>query len=216
VAEALVEDDLDGDAGVGAGQHDDGGVLAGGELLAAGGVLVRVGGLALHETMVSFEQMLPDGFRGACHTIHPARTSQIGVNRVLESTQPGGLAAGADWRDDLVAWFRAAARDLPWREPGTSPWGILVSEVMSQQTPVARVAPSWRRWMGLWPEHADLAAAPADEVLREWGKLGYPRRALRLRECAAAIVAKHDDRVPADVKALLALPGIGDYTARAV
>lgn len=138
------------------------------------------------------------------------------MNRVLESTQSGGLAAGADWRDDLVAWFRAAARDLPWREPGTSPWGILVSEVMSQQTPVARVAPSWRRWMGLWPEPADLAAAPADEVLREWGKLGYPRRALRLRECAAAIVAKHDDRVPADVEALLALPGIGDYTARAV
>ena len=135
---------------------------------------------------------------------------------MLESTQSGGLAADTDWRDDLVAWFRAAARDLPWREPGTSPWGILVSEVMSQQTPVARVAPSWRRWMGLWPEPADLAAAPADEVLREWGKLGYPRRALRLRECAAAIVAKHDGRVPADVEALLALPGIGDYTARAV
>ncbi len=126
-------------------------------------------------------------------------------------------ASSADfWRDDLVAWFRAEARDLPWRDPDTSPWGILVSEVMSQQTPVARVAPSWRRWMELWPTPADLAAAPADLVLREWGKLGYPRRALRLRECAAAIVERHGGEVPADVDDLLDLPGIGDYTARAV
>ncbi len=143
------------------------------------------------------------------------------MNRVLVSAQNGGRDGGGggvsgDWRGDLVEWFRGNARELPWRAPGTSAWGILVSEVMSQQTPVARVAPPWRRWMGLWPEPADLAAAPADEVLREWGKLGYPRRALRLRECAAAIVDKHDGRVPADVDALLALPGIGDYTARAV
>lgn len=125
-------------------------------------------------------------------------------------------SGGRDWRGPLVGWFRADARPLPWREPGTSAWGILVSEVMSQQTPVARVAPAWRRWMGLWPEPADLAAAPADRVLREWGKLGYPRRALRLRECAAEIVARHGGEVPSDVEALLALPGIGDYTARAV
>lgn len=149
------------------------------------------------------------------------------MNRALKSTQSGGSGAlsgagtgapegSADWRADLVAWFRATARPLPWRDPATSPWGILVSEVMSQQTPVARVAPSWQRWMGLWPEPANLAAAPADQVLREWGKLGYPRRALRLRECAAVIVAKHGGRVPADVDELLALPGIGDYTARAV
>lgn len=122
----------------------------------------------------------------------------------------------ADWRRDLVTWFRANARALPWRDPATSPWGILVSEVMSQQTPVARVAPSWRRWMELWPTPADLAAAPADAVVREWGKLGYPRRALRLRECAAAIVDGHGGEVPDDVEQLLALPGIGDYTARAV
>lgn len=93
---------------------------------------------------------------------------------------------------------------------------MLVSEVMSQQTPVARVAPVWERWMGLWPGPADLAAAPADAVLREWGKLGYPRRALRLRECAAVIAEGHGGVLPDDVGALLALPGVGEYTARAV
>lgn len=115
-----------------------------------------------------------------------------------------------------MPWFGVAARDLPWRRPGTSAWGVLVSEVMSQQTPVARVAPVWERWMGLWPGPADLAAAPADRVLREWGKLGYPRRALRLRECAAVIAAEHGGVVPDDVGTLLGLPGIGEYTARAV
>ncbi|WP_052053932.1 A/G-specific adenine glycosylase [Corynebacterium freneyi] len=134
----------------------------------------------------------------------------------MKSTHSGGSSASGDWRGGLVDWFRVNARDLPWREPGTSAWGVLVSEVMSQQTPVARVAPVWRRWMGLWPGPEDLAAAPADLVLREWGKLGYPRRALRLRECAAVIVAEHGGRVPSDVGALLALPGVGDYTARAV
>ncbi|MCQ9167144.1 A/G-specific adenine glycosylase [Corynebacterium amycolatum] len=107
-------------------------------------------------------------------------------------------------------------RPLPWREEGTSPWAVLVSEVMSQQTPVARVIPSWHAWLEKWPTPADLAVAPKDEVLRMWGKLGYPRRALRLRECAETIVEKHDGEVPSDVDTLLALPGVGDYTARAV
>ena len=116
----------------------------------------------------------------------------------------------------LRDWYRANMRPLPWREEGTSPWAVLVSEVMSQQTPVARVIPPWRAWLEKWPTPVDLAVAPKDEVLRMWGKLGYPRRALRLRECAEKIVEKHDGEVPSDVDTLLALPGVGDYTARAV
>ncbi|HJT02905.1 MAG TPA: A/G-specific adenine glycosylase, partial [Pseudonocardiaceae bacterium] len=116
----------------------------------------------------------------------------------------------------LVAWFDAEARDLPWRAPGTTPWGVLVSEVMLQQTPVQRVAPVWIEWMLRWPNPSSLAAESAGTVVRAWGKLGYPRRALRLHATATAIAAQHDDVVPADVDGLLALPGIGAYTARAV
>lgn len=116
----------------------------------------------------------------------------------------------------LTSWYDANARELAWREPGTSAWGVLLSEVMSQQTPVARVEPIWREWISRWPTPADFAVASRDEVLRAWGKLGYPRRALRLHECAQVIVAQHGGRVPSDIPELLALPGIGDYTARAV
>ena len=115
-------------------------------------------------------------------------------------------------QEKILSWFDTHERDLPWRRPGTTPWGVLVSEVMSQQTPVARVAPVWQEWMRRWPTPADLAAAPTAEVLREWGSLGYPRRALRLKECAAAI----GSQVPDTVDELLKLPGIGEYTARAV
>jgi A/G-specific adenine glycosylase len=118
--------------------------------------------------------------------------------------------------DVLVDWFARAARDLPWRRPGTDPWAVLVSEVMLQQTPVARVEPVWREWMARWPTPAALAAASPAEVIRAWGKLGYPRRALRLRETAVALTERHGGVVPADVAALEALPGIGTYTARAV
>lgn len=116
----------------------------------------------------------------------------------------------------LGQWFADHGRDLPWRRPGTTAWGVLVSEVMSQQTPVTRVAPIWTEWMQRWPDPAAFAAAPAADVLRAWGRLGYPRRALRLHECAKAVVDRHDGEIPADVEALLALPGIGTYTARAV
>ena len=118
--------------------------------------------------------------------------------------------------DVLVDWFAEAARDLPWRRPGTDPWAVLVSEVMLQQTPVARVEPVWREWVDRWPTPAALAAASPAEVIRAWGKLGYPRRALRLRETAVALTERHGGVVPADVAALEALPGIGTYTARAV
>ncbi len=116
----------------------------------------------------------------------------------------------------LTDWFAERARPLPWREPGTSAWGVLVSEIMLQQTPVARVEPSWHEWMARWPTPSALAAASPADVLRAWGKLGYPRRALRLREAAEVIAREHNDTVPSDVDTLLALPGIGAYTARAV
>ncbi len=118
--------------------------------------------------------------------------------------------------DTLVDWFATNARDLPWRRPGTTGWGVLVSETMLQQTPVNRVWPIWEDWMARWPRPSDLAAASQAEVLRAWGKLGYPRRALRLHAAAGVIAAEHGDTVPSDVDTLLALPGIGSYTARAV
>lgn len=116
----------------------------------------------------------------------------------------------------LIAWYDACARDLPWRSPDASPWAVLVSEVMLQQTPVTRVLPVYEQWLTRWPTPAALAdASPADAV-RAWGKLGYPRRALRLHECAARITHRFGGTVPSDVTDLLSLPGIGDYTARAV
>jgi A/G-specific adenine glycosylase len=116
----------------------------------------------------------------------------------------------------LIDWYDAVARDLPWRRPDTTGWGVLVSETMLQQTPVRRVQPIWEEWMVRWPLPSRLAAESQAEVLRAWGKLGYPRRALRLHQAAAAIAADHGDVVPAEVDTLLALPGVGAYTARAV
>lgn len=116
----------------------------------------------------------------------------------------------------LLEFYANNARTIVWRTPETSAWGVLLSEVMSQQTPVKRVEPSWVEWMHTWPTPEDLAAADIAEVLRAWGKLGYPRRALRLKDCAEAIVDKHGGEVPDSVSDLLELPGIGDYTARAV
>ena len=116
----------------------------------------------------------------------------------------------------VLKWFAGHARDLPWRHPGTTAWGVLVSEVMAQQTPVTRVAPRWQEWLVRWPTPAALAAAEPAEVLRAWDRLGYPRRALRLRECAAQLVDRFDGEVPTTVAELRSLPGIGAYTAAAV
>jgi A/G-specific adenine glycosylase len=126
------------------------------------------------------------------------------------------VSGADDLGETIVDWYATAARDLPWRRPDVDAWAVLVSEVMLQQTPVARVEPVWREWMDRWPTPGDLAAATPAEAIRAWGKLGYPRRALRLREAAVAIVERHSGRVPDDVAALEALPGIGTYTARAV
>ncbi|MEQ4305361.1 A/G-specific adenine glycosylase [Plantactinospora sp. B6F1] len=117
---------------------------------------------------------------------------------------------------DAIRWYDENARDLPWREPGIGAWPILVSEVMLQQTPVVRVLPAWRAWLARWPAPADLAADTPAEAIRMWGRLGYPRRALRLHECAAAVLRRHGGEVPSTLEELLALPGVGDYTARAV
>ena len=123
--------------------------------------------------------------------------------------------------DDMVVnavltWFRANGRDLPWRDGQTTAWGVLVSEVMLQQTPVARVEPVWREWMERWPSPRDLAAAGQADAVRAWGRLGYPRRAARLWECARVLVDRHGGAVPSEFEDLLELPGVGDYTAAAV
>jgi len=118
--------------------------------------------------------------------------------------------------DAVLGWYAEHARDLPWRRPGVGPWAVLVSEVMLQQTPVARVQPVYEAWLRRWPTPAALAADPPGDAVRMWGKLGYPRRALRLHECARALVERHGGSVPSDADVLLALPGVGEYTARAV
>ena len=121
-----------------------------------------------------------------------------------------------DLATPLIAWYRENARDLPWRAPGFGAWGVLVSEFMLQQTPVARVIPRLDEWLARWPTPAALAADPPADAVRLWANLGYPRRALWLHRAAAQIRDRHDGIVPRDVDALLALTGIGDYTARAV
>jgi len=116
----------------------------------------------------------------------------------------------------LTAWYAASARDLPWRRPGTGAWPILVSEVMLQQTPVARVLPAYHDWLARWPTPAALAAATPADAVRQWGSLGYPRRAIRLHAAAQTIAGGHDGDVPRTLAELLALPGVGSYTAAAV
>ena len=106
------------------------------------------------------------------------------IGGVPTERSASGTSIGTDLADEISAWFRAEARDLPWRRPGTTPWGVLVSEFMLQQTPVARVEPVWTDWMARWPVPSALAAAPRADVLRAWGKLGYPRRAIRLHDAA--------------------------------
>lgn len=116
----------------------------------------------------------------------------------------------------LAEWWHASARDLPWRFGRATPWGVLVSEVMSQQTQMSRVVPYWNDWMERWPDAASLAGAAKSDVITAWGRLGYPRRALRLQECARVVASDYGNELPQTYDELLALPGIGDYTASAV
>ena len=117
---------------------------------------------------------------------------------------------------DVLAWYGDNARDLPWRGALREPWGVLTSEVMLQQTPVDRVVPVWRAWLDRWPTPSDLAADSPGEAVRMWGRLGYPRRALRLHAAAADCVARFEGQVPDTYADLRSLPGVGDYTAAAV
>jgi A/G-specific adenine glycosylase len=116
----------------------------------------------------------------------------------------------------VLEWYAEHARDLPWRRPDASAWAVMVSEFMLQQTPVSRVLPVYDAWMRSWPTPSALAAAAPGEAVRAWGRLGYPRRALRLHSAARAITERHGGHVPADRETLRELPGVGDYTAAAV
>lgn len=157
----------------------------------------------------------------------PARVELGGEPRETEfrAEFPGELRAAETRPDQLdlhelhepvLAWFDAHGRDLPWRRSDATPWSVFVSEVMSQQTPLARVEPAWLRWMQRWPTPAALAQDSPGEAVRMWDRLGYPRRALRLHEAATVMVREHDGRVPDTVETLLTLPGVGAYTAAAV
>jgi len=116
----------------------------------------------------------------------------------------------------ILRWYASNARDLPWRRPSAGPWAVLVSEVMLQQTPVARVLPAYESWLARWPVPSALAASPPAEAVRHWGRLGYPRRALWLHAAARTIAEQHGGEVPSSIGALRALPGVGPYTAAAV
>jgi A/G-specific adenine glycosylase len=116
----------------------------------------------------------------------------------------------------VLRWYAAHARDLPWRRPGASAWSVLVSEIMLQQTPVSRVLPAHEAWLARWPAPPSLAAAAPGDAVRQWGRLGYPRRALWLHATARILTEEHAGRVPDSVQALRGLPGVGSYTAAAV
>jgi len=126
------------------------------------------------------------------------------------STTTNGYAA------PVLRWYAAHARDLPWRRGDASAWSVLVSEIMLQQTPVARVLPAHAAWLARWPTPPSLAAAAPGDAVRQWGRLGYPRRALRLHATATILTEDHDGQVPASLPALRGLPGVGSYTAAAV
>ena len=139
---------------------------------------------------------------------------QPGSTPERASAAAGGTAAPIV--RELLDWYSQAKRPLPWREPTATPWAVLVSEIMLQQTPVPRVLPAYEQWISRWPTPAALAAATPGDAVRAWNRLGYPRRALRLHAAATTIVARHGGEVPAQYADLRALPGIGDYTAAAV
>lgn len=126
------------------------------------------------------------------------------------------MSTMSELHEPILEWYDAHARELPWRSAAASPWSVTVSEFMLQQTPVVRVLPVHEAWLRRWPDPAALAAEPTGEAVRAWGRLGYPRRALRLHAAATAIVERHGGEVPSSYDALRELPGIGDYTAAAI
>lgn len=133
-----------------------------------------------------------------------------------DSPLPPASGPASGLHEPILDWYAGNARTLPWREPGAGAWAVMVSEFMLQQTPVARVLPAYEVWMKRWPKPGDLAVEAPGEAVRAWDRLGYPRRALRLHAAAKAIVEQHSGVVPDDHAALLALPGVGTYTAAAI
>lgn len=123
--------------------------------------------------------------------------------------------AGLNRADSVLRWWEGQRRELPWRST-RDPWAVLVCEVMAQQTQVARVAARWGPFLERFPTPAACAAAPVGDVLRCWSGMGYNRRALHLHRTATVVVADHGGQLPSTLPELLALPGIGPYTARAV
>jgi len=115
----------------------------------------------------------------------------------------------------LLSWAEGARRDLPWRRT-RDPWAVLVSELMLQQTQVARVVPRYEAFLARFPTPAATAAAPVAEVVRAWAGLGYNRRAVNLHRAATEVVAGHGGDLPTTLAELVALPGVGPYTARAL
>lgn len=154
------------------------------------------------------------------HTAAPENTTAASgataSAATADSAAPPPVASPAALHSAVIDWFDEHARDLPWRRPGAGAWGVMVSEFMLQQTPVARVLPVYEQWLARWPRPAGLAAEAPGEAVRAWGRLGYPRRALRLHGAAVAIAERHGGNVPRDHAKLLALPGVGEYTAAAV
>ncbi len=132
------------------------------------------------------------------------------VTRSIDGQPPGATDV-----DPLLTWFSRTARDLPWRRT-RDPWAVLVSETMLQQTQVARVVPRYAAFLDRWPTVRSCAASPVGEVVAAWAGLGYNRRAVNLHRCAQAVVERHGAEMPSTLQALLGLPGIGPYTARAV
>jgi A/G-specific adenine glycosylase len=161
------------------------------------------------------ETLTPTPSAFAAQPPGPAPAGPAAAASVNGAATPGGPELPA-LHAALDDWFEASARELPWRAAECTPWGVLVSEVMLQQTPVVRVLPVWEEWLRRWPEPSDLAREPAGEAVRAWGRLGYPRRALRLHAAAVAIRDSHGGAVPAGYADLLDLPGVGSYTAAAV
>lgn len=158
----------------------------------------------------------PDAGRTTARTVAaPSRPTNRATNRAANRAALAPRGA-PELLEPVLTWYDTHGRDLPWRRPEATPWGVFVSEVMSQQTPLSRVEPRWVEWLTRWPTPAALAADSPGEAVRAWDRLGYPRRALRLHEAATAIVRDHGGQVPADLEDLLALPGVGAYTAAAV
>jgi len=150
---------------------------------------------------------------------HPPRASppHQPAGRVGVTTASPATGNDQPWLAGTIArWYTENARDLPWRRPGATAWHVLVSEFMLQQTPVVRVLPVYGQWVERWPTPGDLARESPGEAVRAWGRLGYPRRALRLHAAAVSCVNDHDGQVPSSEADLLRLPGVGSYTAAAV